>query len=604
MKRFGKIAFGLLLAAAAWTILASLVFLNATGLAASFAHPFWQWWLYVADARTRANPIVAEWLEISGGAASVVVLIAASGLVFRRRTANPSLRRKLSGRMAAPIRGATDNFGHAEWLSIAKARELFAGPSESHGGIVIGEAYRVDEDSVAATAFDPARRSTWGRGGRAPLLIDPCNAGPTHSLVFAGAGSFKSTSAATTLLTWTGPVVVLDPSCELGPMLSRARQAMGHNVYQIGLHDGLGFNVLDWIDIASPLATTNVLSVVAWICGDAAPGVDQSAEFFASRGRALVACLLAHMLWSPEFPPEAKTLAMLRRGLSTPEDGLREMLAGIEQSSPSPLARDYAGTLRGLVAETFSGIYANADESTAWLANPAFAAIVSGNSFKTSELLGGRCSIFLQLPLMTLQTTPAVARTIVGALLNAAYEADGAMEGRILYLLDEAARLGPMKIIETARDAGRKYGITLQLLYQSVGQLEKQWGKDGKREWYDGVSHRSYAAIQDLETARELEETFGTYAVMTALEGQNTGSSGKPFEMHARSRGSNVSYSETSRPLIRREELMNDCRTDEAFIIVRGARPLRCGRAIYFRRPELVKRVDRSRFANSANAAE
>ena len=95
------------------------------------------------------------------------------------------------------------------------------------------------------------------------------------------------------------------------------------------------------------------------------------------------------------------------------------------------------------------------------------------------------------------------------------------------YLLDEAARLGPMRIIETARDAGRKYGITLQLLYQSIGQIIEQWGREGKNAWYDGVSHRSYAAVQDLETAKELEETFGSYAVMATSESSNSGRSGK-----------------------------------------------------------------------------
>ena len=212
--------------------------------------------------------------------------------------------------------------------------------------------------------------------------------------------------------------------------------------------------------------------------------------------------------------------------------------------------------------------------------------------------------MFLQIPLAALQSTPAIGRVVTGALLNAAYEADGQVTGRILYLLDEAARLGPMKILETARDAGRKYGITLQLIYQSVGQLERQWGREGKREWYDGVSHRSYAAVQDLETAKELEETFGQYAVMATSEGSNTGSSGKSFETGARSRGANTSYHEIGRPLIRREELMNDCRTDEAFVIIRGARPLRCGRAIYFRRPELEARIAANRFNKTADATE
>ena len=208
--------------------------------------------------------------------------------------------------------------------------------------------------------------------------------------------------------------------------------------------------------------------------------------------------------------PELKTLRTLRGGIATPEKEMRELLKGIHKDSRSPLARDYAGTLMGLVDETFSGVYANADESTSWLANPAFASIVSGDTFRSLDLLGGKVSVFLQIPLAALQSTPAIGRVVIGALLNAAYEADGQVTGRILYLLDEAARLGPMKILETARDAGRKYGITLQLLYQSVGQLERQWGREGKREWYDGVSHRSYAAVQDLETAKELEETFGT----------------------------------------------------------------------------------------------
>jgi type IV secretion system protein VirD4 len=282
---------------------------------------------------------------------------------------------------------------------------------------------------------------------------------------------------------------------------------------------------------------------------------------------------------------------------------MRKLLEGIHQSSTSPLAKDYAGTLKGLVADTFSGVYANADESTSWLANPAFASIVSGDTFKCSDVLNGKVTVFLQIPLAALQSTPSVARVVIGALLNAAYEANGHVQGRILYLLDEAARLGPMKILETARDAGRKYGITLQLLYQSVGQMEKQWGREGKREWYDAVSHRSYAAVQDLETAKELEETFGTYAVMATSAGSNTGSSAKAFELGSRSRGANTSFHEISRPLIRREELMNDCRADEAFVVVRGEQPLRCGRAIYFRRPEFVDRVSANRFNKNAVAA-
>jgi type IV secretion system protein VirD4 len=598
-----KFVVALIFIGAAWTVIASLVFLAGTHLIRSFAHPFYQWWEYAFYAPD--NPIVSHWLKMGAAVASVLVLVFGLALLVRRGKMGPSLRPRLFTGPPQPMRGATDNHGHADWLSIAKAREIFPGPSAKFGGVVVGEAYRVDQDKTAGVTFDPRNKATWGKGGKAPLLIDPCTSGPTHSLMFAGAGSFKSTSAASTLLTWTGSAVVLDPSGELGPMLAGAREAMGHAVHQLDLRAGIGFNVLDWIDITSPLAATNVLSVVGWVCGDGPiGGKDKTNEFFEARGRALVACILSHMLWDPDMPAELKTLRSVRIGLATPENEMRTLLGAIHKDSKSPLARDYAGTLKGLVDETFSGVYANADESTSWLANPAFSAIVSGDSFKSLDLLGGKTSVFLQIPLGALQAAPSVGRVVIGALLNAAYEADGQVKGRILYLLDEAARLGQMKILETARDAGRKYGITLQLLYQSVGQLERQWGREGKREWYDGVSHRSYAAVQDLDTAKELEETFGNYAVMATSEGSNSGSSGKSFEVGSRSRGANTSYHEISRPLIRREELMNDCRTDEAFVIIRGAKPLRCGRAIYFRRPELEEKIAANRFHAASGAAD
>jgi type IV secretion system protein VirD4 len=586
---------------AAWTFVASVLFLFGTGLIGQFAHPYYQWWSYFVLAR--GNPIVAIWLEISGGIASGLVLglIVALG-VTGRRPLGPSLSRRWFGGVSAPIPGVTDNHGHAAWKDMKAIQERFPGPDPIYGGVVVGEAYRVDLDRLARRAFHPRDRKTWGRGGKAPLLIDPCHLGASHSLVFAGPGSYKSTCAVSTILSWIGSIVILDPSCELGDMLTADRERLGHAVHRIDLLSGVGLNALDWIDTKKPLAEADVLSVVKWVCGDGAVSVTDEAsgrDFFASRGRALVACMLAHMLWDEELDPTLKTLATLRSGLSTPEGEMREVLRGIHKTSGSRIARDFAGTLMDIVPETFSGIYTNADEMTSWLSIAAFSGAVSGDSFKTMDMRHGKTTVFVQIPLAVLMTTPAVARVLIGALLNSVYEANGNLRGRVLFLLDEAARLGPMKVIETARDAGRKFGITLQLLYQSVGQLEQQWGKEGKRVWYDGTAHRTYAAIRDPETARELEEIFGTYGVMATSQGGNTGTSGKSFEVGSRSRGTNTSYHEISRPLIRRDELLNDCRTDEAFVVAGDGR-IRCGRAIYFRRPEMVARVNPSRFEKRA----
>jgi type IV secretion system protein VirD4 len=594
-----KSGFAAILAVIAWTAVASLVFLWGTKLIHAFPHPFWQWWLYALEVD--GNPKVTLWLKVGAAAGALPPLALAIGLVVRGRDVKgPRLRKPLFGGPVQAPDAVTDTHGHARWMGMGRALETFPGPDPLYGGVVVGEAYRVDQDKVARLTFNPAVPKTWGQGGKAKLLIDPCHVGQTHSLVIAGGGSFKSMSAISTLLIWRGSAVVLDPAGEMAPMVRDARRRMDHVVHELDLGGSVGFNVLDWIDITSPLADTHILSVASWICGEEPEKKSGTAQFFEAKGRHLVICLLSHMLWDDEMSPELKTLTCLRQGLAVPIDEMREVLKTIHATSNSPVARDYAGALMQQVPETFAGIYGSADKETAWLANKAFAALVSGNSFKSSDLTLGKMDVFLKMPLEALDTTPALARTVIGALLNTAYQANGNFDGRILYLLDEVARLGYMRIIETARDAGRKFGITMQLLYQSTGQIEKQWGKEGKRAWFDGVSYRIYAVVQDVETAAELESSFGNYGVLATSESSNTGSAGKAWEASSLSRGTSQNYHEVARPLIRKAELMNDVRGDEAFVIVRGSPPLRCGRAIYFRRPEMVAQVAPNRFYKRA----
>ncbi len=584
-------------AAAAWTISASSIFLLGTHLWNAWPWPdrAWAWWVYRSYA---GNPAVALWLHRGAlGGLAVIVLIPAA--VFYRVRAMPKVS-PLWWRPRQVERGSSDNHGHAEWMAMAELRRLFPGPDKDHGGIVVGEAYRVDRDSIAEMPFDPRNQKTWGKGGHAPLLIDPCQRGSTHSLIFAGSGGFKTTTAVTTLLCWTGSVVVLDPSCELAPMLADARRAMGHRVVSLSpVTPGIGVNVLDWIDIKAPLAETYVNSVVGWVCGEPNRESGEETAFFDAWGRQLVACLLADMLWDEKLPKEEKTLRQLRRAIVVSEKKLKARLGDIHTKSNSPMARDIAGSLMDMAAdETFSGIYANAAKLTGWLAIGAFAALVSGSTFRTSDLADGSLTVFVQIPLDALIATPGAARALVGSLLNAVYRAEGDTSGRVLFLLDEAARLGRMSVLQQARDAGRKYGITLQLLYQSVGQLEDAWGQHEKRAWYDSVSWRAYAAVRDEKTARELSDAFGNYGVIAYSEGDNTGRhSGQNLAaIGSRSRGQNSNRHEIRRRLITPDELIQDTRADELFIIA-GGRPIRCGRAIYFRRADIRDRVQPNRFA-------
>jgi type IV secretion system protein VirD4 len=534
-----------------------------------------------------------------------LAFVAAALLDDGRIDGSRKLRRRSTGGLMAVESGVTDNHGHATWMTMREALHAFPGPAPGYGGVVVGEAYTVYQDHAASIPFSPLDQRSWGKGGKAALLMDPCTDGPTHSLLFAGAGGFKTTAAVATILHWIGSSVILDPSCEVGPMVKEALGSQGKEIHCLDPArpkdaETWGFNALDWIDTEDELAEMHVHTVVSWIFGEVAGRESEEQFFFRQWGKDLVACLLAHLLWDDEARAP-KTLATLRAGVATPEKQMRTLLRSISTISKSMMARHLAGSLADIVDETFSGIYANANQGTAWLSVPAFADLVSGDAFHTNDLVSGAITIFVQIPLPALMTTPGLGRVIIGSLLNAVYEAHSEMNGRILFLLDEVARLGRMKVIEVARDVGRKYGITLQLLYQSVGQLEEQWGRDGKRAWYDSVSWRAYAAVQDLDTARELSALCGERGVLAYSEGHNRGTQRRMgFSNGSKSKGRNLNVHEIRRPLIKPDELVQDTRADELFVIARGRKPLRCGRAIYFRRPEMLAQVKSSRFSSAA----
>jgi type IV secretion system protein VirD4 len=61
-----------------------------------------------------------------------------------------------------------------------------------------------------------------------------------------------------------------------------------------------------------------------------------------------------------------------------------------------------------------------------------------------------------------------------------------------------------------------------------------------------------------------------------------------------------VNIYEIRRALIAASKMQQDLREDEIIIVPASGLPLRIGRAIYFRRPEMIAQVATNRFVNSA----
>ncbi|WSH68197.1 Ti-type conjugative transfer system protein TraG (plasmid) [Rhizobium ruizarguesonis] len=491
------------------------------------------------------------------------------------------------------IRGRRALHGEAEWMKSTEAGKLFP----DTGGIVIGERYRVDKDITAKQSFRADSVETWGAGGKSPLLCFDGSFGSSHGIVFAGSGGFKTTSVTIpTALKWGGTLVLLDPSNEVAPMVIGHRTNAGRDVHILDPRTpDTGFNALDWIGLHGRTKEEDIAAVASWIMSDSGGARGGRDDFFRASALQLLTALIADVCLSGRTEEGDQTLRQVRKNLSEPEPKLRARLQSIYDNSRSDFVKENVAAFVNMTPETFSGVYANAVKETHWLSYPNYAALVSESTFSTNDISAGKADVFINIDLKTLETHSGLARVIIGSLLNAIYNRDGALKGRALFLLDEVARLGYMRILETARDAGRKYGITLTMIYQSIGQMRETYGgRDAASKWFESASWISFAAINDPETADYISRRCG----MTTVEIDQVSRS-------VQSKGSSRTRSKqlAARPLIQPHEVLR-MRADEQIVFTAGNAPLRCGRAIWFRRDDMRACVGENRFHSPASGDE
>ncbi len=496
---------------------------------------------------------------------------------------------RLSTVVREPVKRARrGTFGDADWLPMPAAGRLF--PPD--GEIVVGECYRVDKDNVHKLPFNPGDPATWGRGGKVPLLTFKQDFDSTHMLFFAGSGGYKTTSnVVPTALRYTGPLICLDPSAEVAPMVIEHRsRVLGRDVMVLDpTNPIMGFDVLDGIE-TSRHREEDIIAIAHMLLSESARLESSTASYFQNQAHNLLTGLLAHVMLSPEYAGQ-RTLRSLRQIVSEPEPSVLARLRDIQEHSASAFIRETLGVFTNMTEQTFSGVYSTASKDTQWLSLDAYAALVCGNAFKAHEIASGTKDVFLNIPASVLRSYPGIARVIVGSLINTMVQADGVFERRALFMLDEADLLGYMRLLEEARDRGRKYGITMMLMYQSVAQLERHFGKDGATSWIEGCAFASYAAIKALDTARHVSALCGEMTVEVKGSSRSIGWATKG---NTSRRSESVSFQR--RPLIMPHEITQAMRKDEQIVIVQGHSPIRCGRAMYFRRKDMKQAAKTSRF--------
>lgn len=418
--------------------------------------------------------------------------------------------------------------GTARLATRRETREMFPAAA----GIVIGAEPGHDRDALGET-----------------MLRD---AGEAHVMVIGGSGSGKSQAIAIpTALDWVGPMVAFDPKGELYRASAAWRRGLpNHKVVRIdaGAEGSASIDILDWLDPSREDVVQRASAVAGWLIEDPPLDGGGNSKFFIESARALVTFAILRGFHAeptssdggdldtllaattpeeidralmpaaqPAAPPASSrpTMKTVHAFLTLPSDVMKKALrhefdlaevakaAGQMPRSFGALGQ-LGGALSSVAEETFTSIVVTATTSTRWMVNPTLARIVSGETgerLPTSAITEGDTTVYLCVDPSLLLSDPAYMRVLLGSLVSPVYQPGSMPKQRILYLLDEAPRLGKADYLTTARDIGRGYNVTLLFIAQDLGQIEERYGRAGMRGWLESSRVKIVLGVNDQETA-------------------------------------------------------------------------------------------------------
>lgn len=490
------------------------------------------------------------------------------------------------------VRGATDNHGHGTFMLPREALKIFSAVPRADGITKV-----------------------IGRLPDGTTLYDNLNSGNTGlTLEFSGSGTGKTSSLVTQLAAFHGPRVVLDPSCEIAPMMWRYLTGLGQRVHIVSPDqspvDPAGnptawahlvgrYNPLDWVDISRPFASSHVRTFARFFFDDAISAGDNA--YFVKAARSLVAIILGHILWSdgPDAPP--KTLATLREILSLGAEQLEKYLVGVQRTSNCRMARMAVGPLLNSsqqAGRTFASVWDEANQATMWLTDPDLSYMVSGSDFRTTDICQKQAvSIFFTLPLDLLQTNESLGRVLLGSFVSAKI-ASGSTNWALI-APDEPWSVGRAPWMKIVIAAGRKHGLAMHAPWLDVGTLERTWGGKTERSfWFSSARCIMISRLNDPAVAREVSEACGQHGVLAWSEGKNKSVSiGTGWGRG--SRGTAENLHEIKRDVLMPYEVIQDLGRDDLLVLGLG-KPLMLKRATYWKYPKLKHGIEPTPFKEIA----
>lgn len=151
----------------------------------------------------------------------------------------------------------------------------------------------------------------------------------------------------------------------------------------------------------------------------------------------------------------------------------------------------------------------------------------------------------------------------------------------VLFLLDEFAALGRLEALERAFGLMAGYGIQLWPILQDLHQLKSTYGQSAGT-FLSNAGLVQVFNISDLETARRVSSSLGSYTVSYQTDGSGSSTNlMQPFKTNSTSATAHLA----KRELLTPDEVMR-LGPDLAILMRQGQEPVLASKVRYFIDPE------------------
>ncbi len=512
----------------------------------------------------------------------------------------------------ALTKGMEHIYGSSRWAKKKDLKRAGLLDARNQGGVVFG-LWREERSKLAKWLLKVFRISRISR----PEWVYLRDKSSRHILVAAATETGKTASTVImSALEWEGGMLVLDVKEEIYKATAGWRQQQGHMCLKFSPKDRTGcarFNPLSFVRLGTDYEISDA-QLIAEALGN--PGREgESSAHWNETSASLITGVLLHELY--KVRREQNRLATLRdvsiglspfdiefkaylQSMTTYEhdpEGVRGWtLPDGRPTKVHPVVWEKAKEALARAEEEAGSVQSTGKKRFSLFVDPLVNYATSACDWRVDDLVdeSRRVSVYMVIPPADRERLAPLIRVITMCVLNRIAEKRVVRRHKLLALLDEVAVLGYVKQLESTPSYIRDYGVKLMFVVQDIGQIIKHYGE--RNELATNCQFKLTFAVNELETARTLSATLGTFTVQHASFNFNQ----KP-KLLLDGEGVSANLQNTKRALAEPEELMaletprreGDRVTypGEFVMTIFGCPPVKGRQGFWFLDPLVAKRV-------------